>query len=284
MNNTIRLIDEHFESQHSGKCDLLIQINAAYISYAIIDKGQDQLRVLCQTALNGKDAQLSALENIDNLLQTEPHLKYHFRKIKISLETFKFTFIPSELYTDSSLADYAKFIQPVNEADILLTDIKAAQSKNIIAVPAELQHKLRSCFHEVHLFSQADSFIEGAKNIHNTSSLASQLFLNINETTFEAVLLQDAKFVFYNIFDYQNADEFNYFLLTIMQQLAIDRHKTRVTLAGDIIESDEIYKRIEKYFKDITFADSKLLARQSGLFKTIPSHLFFSLMSLGLCE
>ncbi len=284
MNNTIRLIDEHFESQHSGKCDLLIQVNATYISYAIIDKGQDQLRVLCQTTLNGEDGnKLSVIEGIDQLLQTESHLKYHFRKIKISVETFKFTFIPSELYINSDLPDYTKFIQSISETDVLVTDIKSAQIKNVIAIPADLKNKLNSSFYEVYLFNQANSFIEGAKNLHNPS-VHSQLFLNFSTEIFEAVLFQDSKLGFYNIFNYHNADEFNYFLLNMMQQLDVDKDKTLITLAGEIIESDEIYKRIEKYFSEITFADSKLLIHQSDLFKAIPSQLFFSLMSLNLCE
>ncbi|MGB4775759.1 MAG: DUF3822 family protein [Daejeonella sp.] len=282
MNKTIYLIDENFQSQHSGKCDLLIQINADSIFYAIVDKGQDQLRVLVQADFNDNTPKASVIDVIDKLLQTEAHLKYYFRKVKISVQTFKFTFIPAELYIADNIPDYAKFIKPAMETDVIVNDIKSFHIKNAFLIPTNLQNKLNSGFHKPQILSQANSFIEGARKIHSDTS--NELFLNIQSKSFEAAILNDNKLLFYNIFEYQNADEFNYFLLTVLQNLNIDVNQTLITLSGEIKQSDEVYKRIEKYFANLIFADSKLLSNQSDLFSEIPSHSIFPLLSLNLCE
>jgi hypothetical protein len=66
--------------------------------------------------------------------------------------------------------------------------------------------------------------------------------------------------------------------------LKVDIEHTPIILSGKVIENDEFYQRIEKYFKDIKFADSRLIVDHPELFNGVSSQTFFSLLTLDQCE
>jgi hypothetical protein len=113
---------------------------------------------------------------------------------------------------------------------------------------------------------------------------AHKLVLQFNDESFEACLISDEKLVFNNLYAIKNADDFNYYLLMIREQLAIDTKNTSVILAGNIESADEQYKRIEKYFEDVRFADSTEIISFSTAFDQTSKHQHFSLLGLSLCE
>lgn len=283
MNDQLHPIDSSFQSQHSGKCDLLIHISSTSIAFAIIDIVQDQLKVLFESPLSYDGDKASVLERLDNMLESDRRLKFHYRKIKISVDTFKFTFIPQEIYSENYFKDYVKFISPNLISDVCVNDIKAGSIKNIFAIDAYLQYELGSRFKKPSIFSQATPFIEGIAKISNNETYE-QLFINMQPERFEAGLLHRGKLSFYNLFDCRNPDEFNYFLLTIVEQFQLKKAQATVTLSGQINENDEFYNRVQKYFDYITFANSNELISQHGIFNNTPSHHYFSLISLNLCE
>jgi hypothetical protein len=158
-----------------------------------------------------------------------------------------------------------------------------AESINCVSAP-DLQTitPFTSSFTEVRLFSQVEPFIEGGLKMGETKRY--KLVLQFNEESFEAYLSADEKLLFYNIFSIENADDFNYFLLNIMQQFAVDPHETSVILSGIVAAGDANYKRIEKYFGEISFADSSQFTLYPTAFEQLPKHQHFSLISLLLCE
>src|SRR4051812_36528729 len=111
----IHLTEHNFQSQHSGKCNLLIKISKQRLSYAIVDQGNDQLKALF-------DSPVGDPNEIKTLIQNDPFLKFHFHKIKISVEPSKFTFIPREIYSEPDVDSYSLFIQPGAHSDVLVKD------------------------------------------------------------------------------------------------------------------------------------------------------------------
>src|SRR5690606_39268939 len=195
----IHLIDPGFQPQHSGKCDLLLSISPSRFSYAVIDQAQDVIKVLSDdTAAN--------IDEIETLLQTETIFNTHFHKIKVSLETSRFTFIPEALFDENNIADYAQFIQ-ANISDLIVSDIRSAQVKNIFAADPRLKDILYRKFPGCKLTSPASTLIETALKFY--SSKEKQLFLNFHGSSFEALILEDKKLIFFNIFEAETADDFN---------------------------------------------------------------------------
>ena len=96
--------------------------------------------------------------------------------------------------------------------------------------------------------------------------------------------LKESRLEFYNIFEFANADEFNYYLLHIIESLSLETEQTHVTVSGKISDTDEVYKRLGKYFPILGFADSRVLLKYPEKFEEVHQHTYFSLLALDLCE
>lgn len=276
------LKDENFESQYAEKCDLLVELSPARISYAIVDHASNQLQVLFSSRIASN---ILILDKLDTLFNTHTELQLPFRQIKIGLQTSQFTFIPDELFDPSLVKEYAKFTQSGTHMDhrIQINDIKSVGIKNVVTIDLELQKVLQTRFHQGQLFSQADSFIAGMNQMIDGNE-GTSFGLNVQSETIEVAVFDSDRLRFYNLFDCVNADEFNYFLLTILKELNLDPAQTKILLAGAIEKNDAYYQRIQKYFQDFHFLNTRQLLVRSDLTDQLVPHLFFSLISLNLCE
>ena len=283
MNKLLYLKDDDFQSQQAAKCDLLVHIGLETFQYAVIDKGRNQLKALAEFEIPAIQSLSELLSAIENLPESSHEFKFSFNRIKISFDTFHYTFIPQELYQEDNEKEYAKFIRPALESDVLVNTIRSTNIINVIAIDSVLIEALNRIFHKPRIFNQASSFIEGIKKTHDKDQ-ASSLFIDVNSKHIQIGWLMNSALLFYNIFDCINPDEFNYYLLNVLEQLAINADQTQVVLSGKIIADDEFYKRVQKYFKQIDVAYTRLLVRYPERFENVSTQTYFSLISLDLCE
>lgn len=283
MNKLLYLIDDDFQSQQAAKCDLLVHIGLETFQYAIIDNGREQLKALAEFEIPAVHSQIELLTAIENLPESSRQFKYSFNRIKISFDTFHYTFIPVDLYKEENEQEYAKFIGATFESDVMVNTIHSTNIKNVIAIDSQLKQALNGIFQKPRIFNQASSFIEGIKKTHNKDQ-ASSLFIDINTKQIQLAWLKNSELMFYNTFDCINADEFNYYLLNVLEQLDIDAEQTQVVLSGKVMSNDDFHQRVEKYFNRIDFADSRLLVKYPERFENVSPQAYFSLISLDLCE
>lgn len=275
--------DKNFQPERANTCDLLIVLSSERISYAIIDRVQNQLQVLFDTSLLRRNGRIDMLGKLDELLDTRQELRYTFRKIKVSLQTSNYTFIPQALFDRSHVADYAKFITSDITAreNAQVCELPTLGINNVIAFDNDFRNAIEQRFKGAHLFSQADPFISGiSKSYTNPNTF---IALNIQQETVEFAVFQANELVFYNLFDCLNADEFNYFLLHTIKELGLNK-QTEVVTAGILEKNDEYYKRIQKYFDSINFCNTHQLLTPSTITDQLVAHHSFSLISLNLCE
>ncbi|WP_026899208.1 DUF3822 family protein [Daejeonella oryzae] len=282
MNNTLHFTDEQFQVQHSDKCDLLLHLGSNSIAYSIID--QNNQLVILRNHPRKNDEHISAINNLDNIRESSDYLQLNFRKIKISLETPEFTFIPQELYSEDLLNDYLQFIKPASGSEAKASAIEKAGLINLTAIDSELTKELKQRFHNPLIVSSIDPYIESTSQIAKESN-SSILFLNFQKSAFEAAHYKEGNFIFYNRFEFTTEDEFNYFLLNIIEQLNLDVQHTNIQLTGDIDFNNQLTERISKYFHEISLGEVPHILKESWSLATNEGlHTYFSLLSLSLCE
>jgi len=283
MIKLLHLVDDEFQSQTAAKCDLLIHIGIETVQYTIIDKVRDELKALVEYELSSISNQFDLIEAIEGLPECNKEFKYPFNKIKISIDTYQFTFIPDELYHPGNDLLYAKFIKNTQHTDTLCNPIPVAKIKNILGIHSDLHLALKSIFHKPKIYGQASTFIHGILKNYKENTEPS-LYIDIHNKHIQIAYFIQSELKFYNIFNCINADELNYFVLNIIESLHLDIEQTNVILSGDVLKNDDSYQRIEKYFKDIKFADSRMIVNHPEMFNIVPSQTFFTLLSLDQCE
>lgn len=283
MIKLLQLVDDEFQSQNAAKCDLLIHIGIETFQYVIIDKVRDELKALVEYELPEISNQGDLIEAIHGLSECSREFKYPFNKIKISFDSYQFTFIPDELYQSGNDQEYAKFLKTSQNTDILCNPIPAAKIKNIVGVNSNLYLALNRIFHHPKIYGQASTFIQGIKKAY-TQNIEPSLYIDIHKKHIQIAYFKQSELSFYNMFDCINADELNYFILNVIESLQLDIEQTSVILSGKVIKDDEYYQRIEKYFKNIKFADSRVIVNHPEMFNGVFSQTFFSLLTLDQCE
>ncbi|MDB5013226.1 MAG: hypothetical protein JWQ25_1428 [Daejeonella sp.] len=282
MKPQLQLIDPSFQSQSSKRCDLLIHIGTAGICYAIINKEENKLKILSEVSLPNNDKETVKSKLIE-LVEKNDHLKIEYNSVIVSIETYKYTFIPVEIFEPNSVTKYARLLNAERFDDVLVSELKHPAIQNISAIDIDIQKAVLTFFPNAKLVNQASAFLEGsAKALKNDSP--NQLFINIQTCNFEVVLYTENRLQFYNVFEYKTVDEFNYYLLAIINQFNLKGTSTIAVVAGKINPGEDLYLRIQKYFTKIKFADSDPLADRNYIFHRVQSHTYFSLLSLRLCE
>jgi hypothetical protein len=283
MIKLLHLVDDEFQSQNAAKCDLLISLGVETIQYAIIDKVRDELKALVEYELPKISKQSDLIDAIEGLSECSKEFKYPFNKIKIAFDSYQYTFIPDELYQSGNDQEYSKFLKTSQNTDILCNSIPTAKFKNIVAINSNLHLALNKIFHRPKIYGQASPFIQGIIKNYKQNTEQS-IYIDIHKKHIQIAYFMQSEFSFYNMFDCMNADELNYFLLNIIESLQLDIEQTSVILSGNVVKGDEYIKRIEKYFKDIKFADSRVIVKHPEMFNGVFSQKFFSLITLDQCE
>lgn len=98
---------------------------------------------------------------------------------------------------------------------------------------------------------------------HHSSILLEKLFLqsnaslhfyvNISHSIFDIVVIEDAKLLFYNIFEYQTKEDFIYYVLFTLEQLELNPEETIISLLGDIDKESSLFKVLYTYVRNICF-------------------------------
>lgn len=283
MNKLLYLSDDDIQSQLAAKYDLLVNISPETFQYAIIDSVKQETKMLVEFEIPPLSTLSDLIRAVENLPESHKQFKFAFNKVKIAFTTSDYTFIPESLYVEADQKDYGKYLGLTEDRELLVNTISSAEIKNVMTIDSHFKTALEGIFQKPKIYNQAVPFLEGVqKGIERGDELV--FSIDVQPKHFQIALFKDFKLEFYNTFDYANADEFNYYLLSIIQSLEIKLDETRVILSGKITSSDEIYKRIEKYFDSIRFIDSEHLVKFCEKFKEVLPHTFSTLFNLDLCE
>lgn len=283
MIKLFQLFDDDFQSQNAAKCDLLIHIGFETFQYAIVDIVRDELKSLAEYRIPALNSPGELIKAIEKLPENQREFKFPFNKVSISVDTFNFTLIPEVLYDESKLANYAGYFQSVIPGEIISTGIRSEKIINLCSISKELYSFLNQTFNKPHICSQSVSFIEGIKKTYK-NQVPNALYLDVHEKHIQIAMFNNSGLSLYNIFDCQNPDEFNYYLLHLINTLELQTEKVTIILSGEIRTEDEYHKRVGKYFKEVKWADSRLIVNHPQKFDHISSHTYFSLICLEQCE
>jgi hypothetical protein len=111
---------------------------------------------------------------------------------------------------------------------------------------------------------------------------AESLLIDFTAVSFNVLYVKDKKIVFQNHYQSENGEEFNYFLLLMIEQLRLT-DTIPVYLQGIINEDDEHYNCLLKYFNQLYFF-LPAGKQNSELLADMPKHYFSGLLALDLCE
>ena len=272
--NSILLVDPEFDLNTAADCDLLLKITPDSFSYAIIDKRSRQLKaVYDEQECDNVPATLA------HRLKNDVYLTLTFKDIKAAVYTENSISIPNELFDPEKLNQYAKFFTEEQSDNLYTRPFSTFGFTSIFTLCKFTEQTLAASLSNCRLYAQNAPVLALASRPDKTI-----LLLDFTAASFNALYTEGEKLIFQNYYQVDNAEEFNYYLLLILNQLNIDTAATEVQLSGIIHTGDDRYQCIGKYFGTIVFSLPPAKEIDHKILDDMPAHYYSSLLALDLCE
>jgi hypothetical protein len=272
-------IDEAFDLNKLNDYQLVIQLAYDGIFATVLDKSKNKYIAFeyysFQHTFNGE----GLAEQLDEVLKQSKIVAQRYKKVTCCLGSGFSTLIPEALFEEDRKKAFLKFNTSLQGDELVLSDdIINLGAKNVFALPFSVKAKLDGQYSNVtyHHFSSAllDALLSQTRN-----TTKKQLFIHIQSSSFQVILIEGKKLLFYNSFNHHSAEDFIYYLLFVCEQLSLNPETIDAVLAGEIERTSSIFAILQKYVRNVRFAERTDHADLSYQLQTFPRHFYFSLFN-----
>jgi hypothetical protein len=272
-------IDESFSNDHLQDYHLILQIGSDGLLLAVFAKEKNKYIAFeyysFQQVYNS-----DLISDLFELASKESKiisLKYH--SVCCSVVNNLSTIVPGALYEDDQKKKYLKFNTGLQGDEFIFADdIKNLDAKNIFAISAQLKTKLDSMFRKVSYRHFSTGLID-ALLTQNRNQTQKKLYVHIQSSHFEVIVIEGKNLLYYNTFNYHSAEDLIYYLLFACEQLKLNPEKTETIIIGEIERASAIYTLAQKYIRTLKFGERSDNADYSYQLQTFPKHFYFSLFN-----
>lgn len=274
-NNSILLVDQEFDPNAITNRNLLFKITADSFSYAMLNMDAGRLEVLYDQ--QDCDPAVAMAKRI----KTDPYLSIDFAQVKISVCSANTLTVPEAFYLADQPEIYANYFTELADFSGTLQANSHVNYdfKTLFLLPGEVEKVL------------TDNNLGSAIKYGQTAPLLAmlrpaerdQLVLDFTGSSFYAMLFKQGKLIFQNYYTAENDEEFNYYLLLIVQQLKLDPAQTDLLATGIINAGDTHYDIMERYFLSVEILEPILEDTDLTILEDMPKHYYTSLLAINLC-
>ncbi len=273
-------IDEAFDVDQTLKFQLILQISIDGILIAVNEKAKNKYIALEHyTFQNAYDFDALTIL-IDEVIKDSKLFKYKYGSVSCSIVNNLSTLIPNPLFEEDRKKTYLQFNASLQGNEFISGDeIKNLDAKNVFALSLSLKTKLDHLFGNITYHHFSSSLIDRLI-LQNKNQTAKKLYVHVQLTHFEAVVIQGKNLLFYNTFNHHSAEDFIYYLLFVCEQLQLNPSSTELIFLGEIEKNSAIYSIAQKYISNIKFGErDDDGADYSYQLQTLPKHFYFTLFN-----
>jgi hypothetical protein len=272
-------IDEAFDANKTATYQLLLQIGTSDILVGIHDKHKNKYIALEKYALANIHNFDGVAELLDILLNESKLVSHKFQAVSCILVSNLSTLVPNALFEDDRKRMYLKFNATLEGDELVVVDeIRSLDAKNVFAIPFSIKAKLDAQYREITYHHASSTLIETLVANHKNQT-GKKLFVHVQNTHFETILIEGKNLIFYNTFNYQSPEDFIYYLLFVCEQMQLNPEKTETILLGEIEKTSAIYNLSQKYIRTIKFGERTDGSEFSYQLQTLPKHFYFTLFN-----
>ena len=270
--NNILLVDPNFDNSTSKSCCLLIKIDSHSFSYAIINNENNKVVALFD------EQKCDGAEKLIERLKIDNNLTLPFQQVKLAFYSKNIVSVPNFLLNESDLSLHTKFFIEPNTTNLYTQKQDFFKFTNLFSLSPNANETANNYFADGIKYTDNAGLIKLAEQLEETC-----LVLDFSAESFKSVYLHQNNIVFQQNYEISSSEEFNYYLLLIINQLEINLGQTKVLISGIIHAEDQNYVVLKKYFSEIEFLQ---LGNDLNLqnINDLPAHYYTCLLALYQCE
>jgi hypothetical protein len=272
-------VDEAFDLKYLPHFHLVLQVGNDGLLAAVLEKEKNKYIAFEYYSFQ----QVYDFDLIGDLfdiaLKESGILRHNYRSVSCSVVHPLSTLVPNALFEEDRKKLYLKTNVSLQGDELILADdVKNLDARNIFALPFSLKAKLDGTFLKVRYHHFSSVLIE-ALLAQNRNQAKKKLYVHVQPSHFETIVIEGKNLLFYNTFNYHTAEDFIYYLLFVCEQLQLNPENIEVNLTGEIERSSAIYSLSQKYIRHLKFAERTDNSDFSYQLQTLPKHFYFCLFN-----
>lgn len=233
--------------------DLSIQLGLSGLSFCILQKDTNTISKIKQVSFSKKLNPLEVLDKLKHLFNTENDLQTKFSSVCIIHDNELSTLVPKPLFNNNNLADYLKFNSKILKSDfITYDDILINDSVNVYVPYININNFIYDMYGAFTFKHISTVLIEQILFIEKNSD-KTKVYVNVSKNHFEIIIVNKAKLLLYNTFEYTTKEDFIYYLLFAAEQLKLNPETLNLVFIGAVLKDDELFNIAYKYIRHISF-------------------------------
>ncbi|BAV94330.1 DUF3822 family protein [Ichthyobacterium seriolicida] len=220
------------------------------------------------------------VSDVNEIFEQNDLFKNTFVKVTAGFSNLNFTLVPSELYNEKQIHEYASINFGFSDTEVLVSQtLKNLNAVAIYTIPQKIKTLLGKRWSDISWTHPSSSFIETLFRDNRIDGV----FVYLEEDSMCISVIGDGKLKLYNSFEYKSAEEFIYYVLLVYEQAGINLDIVVLTLYGNISKTNENYEYLYKYVRNISFGQKNTNFTYSFELDSIPEHYFSILFNQHLC-
>ena len=275
-NNPIHIQTENFNIGLASNYHLSIQLGIYHFSYCLLNSTTFTYDYVKNYPLTDKDntaAEITDIINNDTILKTD------FSSQSVAFVNFPSTLVPERLYEKEEAETHLDFNTKFN-GTVLADNIASQKAYLIYSVPESILNILKNFFHKAKYKAQESILIQQYSQLNTEKRKA---YLYLNEQKVGITIFNSDKLIFNNSFKYTSKEDLLYYVLFSFEQLKISTESIDLTVFGTIEDTDETFKLMHQYIRNIKLGKRPHQFTFPAEFKTLANHKYFGLFTQILC-
>lgn len=235
---------------------LSIQVALDGLSFCASDSLSKEILEVQSISFSGYPKQFSIENCLWKCFMDHDALTAQYDSVTVLHENNLSTFVPEPLFDENYKGSYLQYNTKVFETDFFTFDsLKNHELIHVYVPYVNINNYLIDQFGSFEYKHFASQLVEGLLRTA-TKGAASVMYVHVASSHFEVVVIQNQKLQLYNSFEYQNADDFLYFILFTAEQLHLNPEDFSLVLLGHIKTGDELYEKLYTYVRHIQFLEA----------------------------
>lgn len=263
-NSENNYVDTTFSLYQSYSYTLLLQVDAATFSYAVVN--QNQLLVSAQDV---------AIDELAHPKQLSQLLTASYKKVIIGMPASGFTLVPKNLFDENHVEDFARLLD-VKDTEKVFAQLLDDQNIIIYKTDATVVEAIEKFGVQNTVYSAMGWITAIAEsNPPNTN-----LYIDIANGKAQFAYFDSNRLRFYNTFEFKGEDELAYFTSFVADELKLRPQQTTLVISGNVNPGDGNMQRLGNFYPKIELNTFKVLQLPGQ----ISPHKVLALAALSLCE
>jgi hypothetical protein len=235
---------------------LSIQVSLDGLSFCASDTVNKDILEVKQISFSDFPKNFSIENSLWKSFMEFDALTAQYDEIAVLHENNLNSFVPEALFDENYKGSYLQYNTKVFETDFFTYDqLKNHEMVNVYVPYVNINNYLIDQFGSFEYKHFGSLLVEGLLK-KSPKSVPPLMYVHVAGTHFEIIIIQNQKLQLYNSFEYQNADDFLYFILFTAEQLHLNPDDFNLVLLGQIKEGDSLYNKLYEYVRNVTFLEA----------------------------